>query len=89
MSNAQMYVWFIMGGFLVMTTLFILAERENKKLRSAIKENNEDERFNTVYRQIETEVQTLNQKMDDEFRTVHQEISGIWNSMPTRGSKTK
>jgi hypothetical protein len=100
MSNAQMYVWFIVGCFVVMTVLFILAERENKKLRKAMKENSEDERFSAVYRQIDTEVETINQrmqtevrvlhdKMEDEVRDLQRDIADVWNNMPKATAKSK
>jgi gas vesicle protein len=100
MANAQMYVWFIMGGFLLMTTLFILAEKENKKLRSAMKENNEDERFSAVYRQLDTEVETINkrmetevralhEKMEDEVRDLQRDIADVWHNMPRATVKSK
>jgi len=100
MTTMQIYVWIFIAAFVLMTTLFILAERENKKLRRAMKENSEDERFSAVYRQIDTEVETINQrmqtevhalheKMEDEVRDLQRDIADVWNNMPRATVKSK
>ena len=59
MSQAMIYLWIIMGGFVLMGVLFVLAEMEVKKLKRQIAEQTENDRFDTVYRQIENEAQEM------------------------------
>lgn len=84
MSQGMFYLYAIMGMFVVMTVLFILAEREVKKLKRQIGEQSENERFDNMYRQIEVESQALTTRIDNtqrsnesEFDAIHRRINAM------------
>lgn len=84
MSQGMFYLYAIMGMFVVMTVLFILAEREVKKLKRQISEQSENERFDSMYRQIEVESQAMTTRIDNtqrsnesEFDAIHRRINAM------------
>jgi len=94
MSNATMYVWILISGFVFMTVLFFIAEREVKMLKRKISEkddilrlDDENDKFDSVYRQMEVEAQALR----TEIEHVHRRIDTIAEkrSAPVKKIKKK
>lgn len=81
MSQAMIYLWIIMGGFVFMGVLFVLAEMEVKKLKRQIAEQNENDRFDTVYRQIENEAQEMGRRVRDTNEMMDKEVDGIYRRL--------
>jgi hypothetical protein len=81
MSQAMIYLWIIMGGFVLMGVLFVLAEMEVKKLKRQIAEQNENDRFDTVYRQIENEAQEMGRRVRDTNEMMDKEVDGIYRRL--------
>lgn len=84
MNTGMFYLYAILGMFVVMTVLFILAEREVKKLKRQMNEQSENERFDNMYRQIENETQIMSRRVDNvqqsnenEFDAVYRRINAI------------
>lgn len=84
MNTGMFYLYAILGMFAVMTVLFILAEREVKKLKRQMNEQSENERFDNMYRQIENETQIMSRRVDNvqqsnenEFDAVYRRINAI------------
>ena len=81
MSNAMVYLWIIMGGFVLMGVLFVLAETEVKKLKRQIAEQTENNRFDTVYRQIESEAQEMGRRVDSTQEMMDKEVDAIYRRL--------
>lgn len=84
MSQAIVYLWIIMGGFVLMGVLFVLAEMEVKKLKKQIREQSENEKMDNVYRQIQNEAEIVSRRVDNvqqsnenEFDAVYRRINAI------------
>ena len=78
MSQAMIYLWIIMGGFVLMGVLFVLAEMEVKKLKRQIAEQTENDRFDTIYRQIENEAQEMGRRVDNTQEMMDKEVDAIY-----------
>lgn len=105
MSNPMMYAWILIGGFVFMTVLFFIAEREVKVLKRKLAEkddilrlDDENDKFDSVYRQMEIEAQALRNTLDqrfketmDEFDRIHQRIDRTEEkrSTPVKKSRKK
>lgn len=87
MSQAMIYLWIIMGGFVLMGVLFVLAEMEVKKLKRQIAEQTENDRFDTVYRQIENEAQEMGRRMQDTNEMMNKEVDGIYRRLSAMEEK--
>jgi len=81
MSNAMVYLWIIMGGFVLMGVLFVLAETEVKKLKRQIAEQTENDRFDTIYRQIENEAQEMGRRVDNTQEMMDKEVDAIYRRL--------
>jgi len=81
MSNAMVYLWIIMGGFVLMGVLFVLAETEVKKLKRQIAEQTENNRFDTVYRQIENEAREMSRRVDSTQEMMDKEVDAIYRRL--------